>query len=433
MKKSMPTCLWEIAVTELYDWFKHQLLTNEVFAGVAGGSIFMSMLYTLRDAPRYVIRFVLWHLTVQMQVRNNCEGFAWISLWLYRHPYLRKARRIRLLEYEYHDEDGNRRHGSAVGIGEGWHFLSERGKWIAIRRIQEEEKTLGTEVREMYEIYCFGRDQRILTGIAERSRSAARHRKVIPLHVYDSGWCLVGERSLRDLSTIVMDHQEKQHLTHDLSTFMENEAWYVERGIPWRRGYLFYGPPGCGKTSLVMALASLHKVQLCVLAMGALNGDDDLVSAFQFLPKNSILVMEDIDAVQRHRQPIVKKKGDDDKEESSPLTLSTLLNVLDGLLSREGQIVMMTTNYPERIDPALLRPGRVDVKMELPLLSNELVQQMFLRFFPNSLEHFTVEGIPASTIQGICLTHRHDERQAAKEINALNQTPALVPVSSAAL
>ena len=148
-------------------------------------------------------------------------------------------------------------------------------------------------------------------------------------------------------------------------------------GIPYRRGYLLYGPPGTGKTSFTLAIAGALKLNICYLNLAGERMDDDgLNRALNQAPANSIILLEDIDAIFRQRETVGRKKG-------RSVSFSGLLNALDGVRSQEGRILVMSTNHRERLDPALIRPGRCDMHVELSNASFSMIERLFLKFFPN--------------------------------------------------
>lgn len=153
---------------------------------------------------------------------------------------------------------------------------------------------------------------------------------------------------------------------------------YHDRSMPYRRGYLFYGPPGTGKSSISLAIAGEFGLDLYELKVPSVATDADLEQMFLEIPPRCIVLLEDIDAVWSGRSSS-EKRGQD-----AGCTLSGLLNVLDGVASQEGRIVIMTTNLPDRLDGALVRPGRVDVKVYLGNISQNSAEEMFLRMFPSS-------------------------------------------------
>jgi chaperone BCS1 len=207
-------------------------------------------------------------------------------------------------------------------------------------------------------------------GLVTEILEARSHvfRKKTDVYVYQSGWWrLACRKDKRDIETVVLPEAQKAKLLRDIERFRRRKQWYLDRGIPYRRGFLFEGPPGCGKTSLVMALAGHFSLPIYVLNLGSLSSDDDLFKAVMSVPENALLLIEDIDAATtakpRKSKPVEPTKpGEPAEKEEATLTLSGLLNALDGTFSRDGRVLVLTTNHPENIDPALIRPGRADIR-----------------------------------------------------------------------
>jgi mitochondrial chaperone BCS1 len=162
----------------------------------------------------------------------------------------------------------------------------------------------------------------------------------------------------------------------DINKFLESAQWYVDKGVPYRRGYLFYGPPGTGKTSFTEVIAGVMGMDVCYLNLGSENLDDDSVNtALNTAPPRSIILLEDIDALFVGREAVTKNT-------QKQISFSGLLNALDGVRSQEGRIVFMTTNHPEKLDPALMRPGRADFHALINYGSYDQMRRMFLKFNP---------------------------------------------------
>ncbi len=203
-------------------------------------------------------------------------------------------------------------------------------------------------------------------------------------------------RQKRPLESVVLPEETKNLIISDLEKFLADATaeWYAKHGIGlllavvccylcshlcfvvYKRSYLLFGPPGTGKTSFLSAIASKYDRNLCFLQAGhPLLTDSSLHSALNQAPENSILVMEDIDSLFT-----VDRKSDS----KSPLTFSGILNALDGLASPQGNLFFLTTNHPERLDPAMLRHGRVDVKAEFPAATEAQVAGLFKSFYPEA-------------------------------------------------
>ena len=207
--------------------------------------------------------------------------------------------------------------------------------------------------------------------------------KTVMYTVIGTDWRPFGHpKQRRPVSSVVLDTGVSDNIVSDVREFMDSQDWYKDRGIPYRRGYLLHGPPGCGKTSFITALAGELEYSICVLNLSDRSmSDDRLMHRLADAPENSIILLEDVDAAFISRED--SKATEEAFKGLNRLTFSGLLNAIDGVTSTEGRILFMTTNYVERLDPALVRPGRVDLMKYIGYCSQQQLKDMFKRFYPN--------------------------------------------------
>lgn len=187
--------------------------------------------------------------------------------------------------------------------------------------------------------------------------------------------------------TLAMDPDKKQEIIDDLINFSESKDYYKSVGKAWKRGYLLYGPPGTGKSTMIAAMANLLEYDVYDLELTAVKDNTELRKLLIDTAEKSIIVIEDIDCSleltgqreKKKEQEDGDKKKDEEKDalkeklkkmeekKTSEVTLSGLLNFIDGLWSACGgeRIIVFTTNYVEKLDPALIRRGRMDKHLEL--------------------------------------------------------------------
>ena len=229
------------------------------------------------------------------------------------------------------------------------------------------------------------------------------------------------KRLPRPPESVVLRAGLMESLIDDVRDFLGRRNWYVERGIPYRRGYLLYGPPGTGKSSAVLAIASALKMDIAILSLANSSlDDDDLCQLLSNCPVNSIVLIEDIDCV------FVERKATEDK--ANKLTFSGLLNAIDGVAAGEGRILFATTNHIERLDPALIRPGRIDRKELIGYADREQLRRLFVRFFgdndPSMADYFAdslAEGtLPMSAVQTYLIQHADSADDALLELDELS-------------
>nr|QDY52364.1 ATPase family protein [Mimiviridae sp. ChoanoV1] len=204
--------------------------------------------------------------------------------------------------------------------------------------------------------------------------------KVI-VYFFDEYWEVLTKRLPRKLSTIYLNGKEKEMYEY-IKKFKSKEVKerYGTLGIPYKKNIMFEGYPGTGKTSLIFALASELNYNIAILNFNRSLDDNAFMRAIRKLPKNSILVLEDIDVLFKER-----KENDGYK---SNISFSALLNTLDGIAFRDEMISIMTTNYECNLDSALKRPGRIDLSLNFSFATKGQTKFMFQNFFPDNKESF---------------------------------------------
>ena len=251
--------------------------------------------------------------------------------------------------------------------------------------------------------------QNLIDHIVETYREKPKKQLSATFSIYNFGrygWDRSHEAYGRTIESVVLPKETKDSLLLDLDEFLseDNRGWYLKHGIPYKRCYLFHGVPGSGKTSLIYVIAALHEMNVCYLSPANRDmTDEGLQKAVRNAPADSIIVLEDVDALFTANR---KKKV------TNALTFSGLLNALDGVGSGVGQIFILSTNYRDRLDSALIREGRVDKQIEFDWIKPPEMGSMFGIFY----EDATVEekdqfaknltrGLMHKTISAATLQH----------------------------
>ncbi|KAI0562383.1 Mitochondrial chaperone BCS1 [Gracilaria domingensis] len=200
------------------------------------------------------------------------------------------------------------------------------------------------------------------------------------VHQGCGGWTNKGPRCARETQSVILSKGCMNEILQDVKHFLEpsTKAWFAKHGLPYKRNYLFFGTPGTGKTSTIRVIAGAFGLNCAFLSTTDSNFSNQLLfEALTTLPRNTILVIEDVDSMFNKNR---------ENEARNSLSYSGLLNALDGITSMEGVITIMTTNHFERLDQALIRGGRVDKRVFFPPPSHEQIESLFKRFYPEASE-----------------------------------------------
>ncbi|KAH6702763.1 BCS1 N terminal-domain-containing protein [Leptodontidium sp. MPI-SDFR-AT-0119] len=244
--------------------------------------------------------------------------------------------------------------------------------------------------REDVSISCFGRSSQILKELLSECRT--EYAKLVQgktcLYEHkDGAWIRSAVSDIRPISTVVLDESKKKELLGDIGDFLNptTQKWYSDRSMPYRRGYLLYGPPGTGKSSLSCAIAGVFGLNIYILSLPEVT-EAGFKSLFANLPKRCVILLEDVDAASSNRDTEIDSRqiatgSPSQGRKSGNVSLSTLLNAIDGVASKEGRVLIMTTNHINHLDEALIRPGRVDKKVELGLADSNMAADLFCLVF----------------------------------------------------
>ncbi|PKC62006.1 hypothetical protein RhiirA1_435040 [Rhizophagus irregularis] len=360
--------------------------SNPYFSAGIGVLGFGAGLAALRQGLVRGSYLVRRKLLVSLEIPSKDKSYQWFLYWMSKR--INNNSRNNTHQYAVQTSFIQHDNGSisttfSLIPGPGKHYFKWRGVWLQVER-QRDAKLLDITSGSPWEtvtLTTLSKDKYIFTELLQESRKLALEQQEGKTVIYTSWgpeWRQFGlPRKRRFLNSVILDKGIKERILQDVKEFINNDKWYNERGIPYRRGYLLYGPPGSGKSSFIQALAGELEYNICIMNLSERGlTDDRLTHLLSNAPERSIMLLEDIDAAfTQKRQPT------DQQGYQSMVTFSGLLNALDGVASSEERIIFMTTNHVELLDKALIRPGRIDVKELLGDASEYQIKTMFLRFY----------------------------------------------------
>ena len=345
----------------------------------------------LRAVPETVWEWFVGQTTMTITVTDDDAAFVWVKEWFLAQTFLKRIRRVDL-------DTTMRAERVALIPAPGRHWFCYGGRPFVVY-FYRTENTLERVARriESLTFRTVGRQRAFLQHFVDDVVACHIKRLGVQsfLFAYNDGWDFVEGYAPRLLDSVILQPGEKEHMVQDIENFRKSRQRYERLGVPYHRGYLLYGPPGTGKTSLVSALAAHFGLSIYSINLADFN-DRTLMNAVNQITRNSVLLFEDIDCMKsgNARVPSNPRANDgtqarNEKEhaaEKNGVTLSGLLNVLDGFYAPTNVLFMMTTNRIETLDEALLRPGRIDYKLYLGKAGDSQKIELYRRFFPQASE-----------------------------------------------
>lgn len=357
-------------------WLWGQLQHNQFLAAALVAAPVTVLTYAVRAVPMRIWRSLKNQFT--LSVTFNSDAPDYLAAQEFVADHIASARFTRSFVYSAERkwdstacEDATVFRGLTPGYGP--HFGWWRGRPVLITRDQQ-PNTASEKFKEQLKITFVSRRRSLVEAFAaaiHEHGSRQLDRNHIGLFINAGSWWRAASRlPKRSLETVFTPADTADQLLDHVRKFEQQQGWYRARGLPWHTGIMLTGKPGTGKTSLVHALASELGRSLYYLNLGSIESDQqlaELVAGSRDWTR-ALLVIEDADAgglnVQRE-PPVSDAPGGASPAPRQPVTLSALLNVLDGLLTPDGLVVIASSNYPDKLDAALLRPGRFDLQLEL--------------------------------------------------------------------
>jgi chaperone BCS1 len=383
---------------------------NPVLGGVIGLYGAGVLGYFTRDLPG---RFINWvkvvshkQFTISMTISNyDREVYDSFLSWYEKENFSKKSRTLRA------EDCYKGKSRFKIGAGLGNHYFVRNWRLFKLSR-SEKDLQNSTAVKETIRITTLGRSRKPFENLLRLSNPDREDSKG-KLHIYKwsgSEWKHSYKQTQRDLDTVILKEGVKEKIIQHFDKFEKDRTWYLDNGVPYRTGVLLEGPGGTGKTSIVRAICSTLNKNLYIMNLGLMS-DSSFEAAMTGVDIDAIVLIEDVDAF---NITLNRESGGEDGSKTSTdfmkfnaLTMSGILNGIDGVAGSEGRILIATTNHPEKLDKALIRPGRFDLVEHIGYLDNESFIRMFNRFFPENMisEIDIKKELTPATVQALVIAN----------------------------
>ena len=326
-----------------------------------------------------VLQLLKTSFTIETVINSNSQYFYFVTKHLSNITYTKKARKLQV---------DRRANDTNISLGCGTHLITFEGHFILVQR-----EVVGEPSQQMEKITLttFGRSQKIIRKFLDEITPDKNYaKKITKIQKWDKTyWSFFCEQPARSFDTVYLSLEAKEQIVNAVTNFEKNKEWNRVRGIPDRLTFLFEGPSGTGKTSATTALCQYLGRELFILSLRCT--EDQLSNAIATAPANCIISIEDVDTY-TISQKRTKKVDKNDKNNDKQVSLSGLLNALDGALASNDRIIVLTTNHLEKLDEALIRKGRVDEIVHIGYCTLNQFRLMLDSFYPN--HNIKISDIP---------------------------------------
>lgn len=383
-------------ISELTNLFEDNVILT-TFISMYGIGV---VTYLFRNVPTKLFYSIKKQITTTISVANYNISYDLLMKELVSNSKLYTIRSLRMSNGKWGDST------LALTIGFGYHVLFYKKKLLFLSILEKESKSF--EEKVTLQITKFGRSHSFFNELIQivKKLDVGEPNEIKVFNYDPCHWEFITAIPKREMNSVFIPKETRKELLKTLDSFVNNESFYKERGIPYQLGILLEGPPGTGKTSLIKAIASYTNKNISTISPTHLY---DLPRSLGSFKESSIMVIEDIDTstITNNRKEVLSeeniKKGEMLKEEKTDFSFSSLsdvLNSIDGILSIHGRVLIMTTNHCEKLDKALIRPGRVDLVIHVGFVTQETFNEFILSFFNKKVNRkFTGKEITISKLQ----------------------------------
>lgn len=382
-------------------------MTNIVLTGIVIAAA-SPILYQIRNVPEQLFKKVMSDIIYSVKIYQHDELFDIMEEWFfdnYETKYRDVEASIRVGESPTPGQPASR---SVIFKQEQNVFIARyKGKKIMVSK-GKEKLDKATSLRDVFYRHYTIKGYRAKDEINEMIKTIAenhynkkdQNRVIVFCNTGYGDWCKMNDNRIKPMEKIVLPVEQKNDILSDIDEFISSFDWYVDRAIAYKRAYCFHGLPGNGKTSIALAMANYMKKDVYIINLNSFENDSYLLRAFNTMPSGSIILIEDIDRAFDGRDNVNNNK----------VSFSILLNCLDGALSKEGVVSIITTNHIDKLDPALIRAGRTDRLIEIKNPTIVEVEKYLELFFGFKVKVEFEVDVSMSKVQEMCIRHKADAK-----------------------
>lgn len=417
----------------LYIQYSEFTSSNQMLGAVAAGLLLTWITLIFKSVPQKIFialknRYIFSISFDTGSEHSNVKSCEKIIAWTNKHKTIFHSRTT-IPVYDNNDE-------FEIGVGTGNNLVRYEGNFYIVS-VSLEKSEMTFTFNQNVTIKCLSSNQKNLENILLKILSHEENDGYLIMEPSSNYWRET-RCTARNLSTVITSGDVGNEILMFIMEFSESKEWYRSRGIPYKASIMLYGPPGTGKTSIIKAIATETKRKLYIINLSTVT-DSSFSDLVRCIPPNSILALEDVDCVGSFKSrssyadviddspveiddktttnPVNPNKVDSDK--GGRLNLSTVLNVMDGVRELNDLIIVTTTNFIEKIDPAITRKGRTDLSIEVKHMDSEAVNKYSQLMYGKPAEF--VGEIKGCDIQSIVINNKRDHAGFIKDLKKFSK------------
>lgn len=397
-------------INDLYNYIVEQLLNNDFAAGAAIASMIGGMMYYLKTIPVQVYNAVKRRIVYSVMLDESDNIYKYLNEWLYR-EYSSYFRNVKVKSQRQFDEDDNLV-GCKISFEQYHDDFIFWYKNFPIKLSKQTEKMEGAYDKYNFEIGRFHLstffNKKIINSLLKEvesyySTSVIKENKIsIYRHVAASySWDHFKDIKPVSLNNIIQPKSVKEPIIQTVNNWRKNKERLKDKGISLSLCLLFDGAPGSGKSSMVLALAYEYNMNVYTLNLNSIVSLNSLHQAVSNIPSNSIVQIDEIEDVYEGREA---------KNKDCKIPFSGFINILSGSMTNDNVLFILTSNDISKLDPALTRPGRVNLISTFVVPDVNMINEYVSKFFDTDCNLTNITNMPTSMsqLEELCIAYIND-------------------------
>jgi ATP-dependent Zn protease len=350
--------------------------SDTVLIGLAGGTV----LPHIQKLGTFIADRAINNFFIRLTVNETSECFYWIQHYM----LAERSTKVNNLYYRtFFDSwlsgDLKGEEKNDIFYNYGYQFIKFKGNTIFLMKSNEAvPNTTNPYKNKIQSFVLYSKKRSTLVEFTSYIENTYGKRHIKYYFNKDGNPCLGGKVINKTFDNTFLPEETTAMLKADLDRFAKSKEIYNDLGIRYKRTYLFHGPPGTGKSSLSLAISNYTRRDILSINISKDLTDSALISLISARPDNSIVLFEDLDCLLPNLDRNDSADNKEDKKES--VTLSCLLNILDGIYTPSDVIFVITTNNLDKIDPAIKRSGRADIILQINPPTKEMLDDLKMKY-----------------------------------------------------